>query len=42
MEKGKKAAPVLATAGTAATAYNLYNSPAGKAAVAAGKKMMSK
>ena len=33
---------VLATAATAATVYNLANSPAGKAAIAAGKKALQK
>lgn len=33
---------VLAAAGTAAAAYNLINSPAGKAAVEAGKKFAAK
>jgi len=40
--KGKAAAAgILATATMAVTAYNLYNSPAGKAAIAAGKKMLT-
>jgi len=41
--KGKKRAEeILATVGVAATAYNLFNSPAGKAAISAGKKFLSK
>jgi len=43
VQKGKIAvASILATATMAATAYNLYNSPAGKAAIATGKKMLEK
>ena len=41
--KGKAIAlGIIGTATTAATVYNLFNSPAGKAAVAAGKKFMQK
>lgn len=36
------AASIIATAGTAATAYNLLHSPAGKAAIAAGKRVLKK
>lgn len=42
VQKGKAAAAgLLATATMAATAYNLMNSPAGKAAIASGKKMLA-
>lgn len=43
LTKGKAiAAGIIGTATMAATAYNLFNSPAGKAAMAAGKKAMGK
>lgn len=43
VERGKRRAQaLLATAGIAVTAFNLLNSPAGKAAVSAGKKAIKK
>ena len=43
VQKGKAVAlGIMATATTAATAYNLYNSPAGKAAIAAGRKALAR
>jgi hypothetical protein len=43
IKKGKMiAAGLLGAATTGATIYNLYNSPAGKAAVAAGRKFMQR
>jgi hypothetical protein len=43
VEKGKFfAKSLLATATTAATVYTLANSPAGKAAIASGKKLLEK
>lgn len=38
----KRAEEILGTVGVGVTAYNLYNSPAGKASVALGKKVASK
>lgn len=37
-----KATAILATVGIAVTAYNMATSPAGKAAIKAGKKFMAK
>lgn len=43
ISKGKKITlGIIAAAGTAATVYNLINSPAGKAGIAAGKKAVEK
>ena len=43
VQKGRAVATsVLATAGMGVAAYNLYNSPAGKAAIAAGKAIVDK
>jgi hypothetical protein len=42
-QKGKTVAlGILGAATTAATAYNLLNSPAGKAAIANGKRLLEK
>lgn len=42
MESGRsKANEILATVGVGVAVYNLANSPAGKAAIAAGKKALS-